>query len=121
MTDSTPPLPPPVVFFERILDYVVAGTPPGTVTVRIYQRCLAVLRQIPTLNPVSLDAQDGDRERGVEPTLRRAPKNSFFRKAAATSQYCAIGVGMNSSTKSTSENRATPLRTGLSSPGSVGG
>jgi len=37
MTDSTPPLPPPGVFVERILDYVVADAPPRTVTVRIYQ------------------------------------------------------------------------------------
>ena len=33
MTDSTPP----GVFVERLLDYVVADTPPRTVTVRIYQ------------------------------------------------------------------------------------
>ncbi len=33
MTDSTPP----GVFVERILDYVVAGAPARTVTVRIYQ------------------------------------------------------------------------------------
>jgi hypothetical protein len=37
MTDSTPPLPPPVVFVERILDYVVADAPARTVLVRIYQ------------------------------------------------------------------------------------
>jgi hypothetical protein len=37
MTDSAPPLSPPVVFVERILDHVTADTPPGTVTVRIYQ------------------------------------------------------------------------------------
>lgn len=33
MRDSTPP----GVFVERLLDYVVADTPPRTVTVRIYQ------------------------------------------------------------------------------------